>query len=107
MVSVAISGLDDTMFSDTLFGHRKGAFTGALGDREGLVKRADGGTLFLDEIGDLEFQSQVKLLRLIQEREYLPLGADKPEKANVRIICATNVNIRKSEKFRKDLYHRP
>lgn len=106
LVSVAIAGLDDTMFSDTLFGHKKGAFTGALNDREGLVKRAEGGTLFLDEIGDLEFQSQVKLLRLIQEREYLPLGSDKPEKANVRIICATNVNIRKSEKFRKDLYHR-
>jgi len=106
MVSVAIAGLDDTMFSDTLFGHKKGAFTGALNDREGLVKKADGGTLFLDEIGDLEFQSQVKLLQLIQEREYLPLGTDNPEKANVRIICATNINIRKSEKFRKDLYHR-
>ncbi|MBN2281869.1 MAG: sigma-54-dependent Fis family transcriptional regulator [Candidatus Marinimicrobia bacterium] len=106
MVSVAIAGLDDTMFSDTLFGHKKGAFTGALNDREGLVRKAEGGTLFLDEIGDLEFQSQVKLLQLIQEREYLPLGTDNPEKANVRIICATNVNIRKSEKFRKDLYHR-
>ena len=106
MISVAIAGLDDVMFSDTLFGHKKGAFTGALNDREGLIKKAEGGTLFLDEIGDLGFQSQVKLLRLIQEREFLPLGSDTPEKANVRIVCATNVNIRKSEKFRKDLYHR-
>ena len=106
MVSITIAGLDDTMFSDTLFGHKKGAFTGALNDREGLVKKAEGGTLFLDEIGDLEFQSQVKLLRLIQEREYLPLGSDKPEHANVRIVCATNVDIKRSEKFRKDLYHR-
>ncbi len=106
LITVAIAGLDDTMFSDTLFGHKKGAFTGAMSDRDGLVKKAEGGTLFLDEIGDLEFQSQVKLLQLIQEREYLPLGTDDREKANVRIICATNVDIKKSESFRKDLYHR-
>ncbi len=105
-ITINIAGLDDTMFSDTLFGHKKGAFTGALDDRKGMIKQAEGGTLFLDEIGDIGFQSQVKLLRLIQERIYLPLGSDTPEQANVRIICATNRDIKNSEKFRKDLYYR-
>ncbi|TVR32097.1 MAG: sigma-54-dependent Fis family transcriptional regulator [Spirochaetaceae bacterium] len=108
-VPVNVSGLDDTMFSDTLFGHRRGAFTGADSNRPGLIEQASGGTLFLDEIGDLELGSQVKLLRLLQEREYYPLGADKPQSSDARVIAATNADLnaeQKSGAFRKDLYYR-
>ena len=97
------------MFTDTLFGHKKGAFTGASSHREGLISQAEGGTLFLDEIGDLNAQSQIKLLRLIQEKEYYPLGADLPQKTNCRIVAATNRDLKtlvKEGKFRKDLYYR-
>ena len=86
MVSVNIAGLDDTAFSDTLFGHKKGAFTGASTSREGLIKQAGEGAIFLDEIGDLDHQSQIKLLRLIQENNYYPLGSDTLEENNARII---------------------
>lgn len=109
MVTVNVAGLDDTMFSDTLFGHRKGAFTGADQIREGLVCRAAGGTLFLDEIGDLNEQSQVKLLRLLQEREYYPAGSDVVRTSSARILLATNVELEsmiKEGKFRRDLYFR-
>ena len=68
LVAVNLAGLDDTLFSDALFGHRRGAFTGAAGERRGMIERAAGGTLFLDEIGDLSTASRVKLLRLLQER---------------------------------------
>jgi DNA-binding NtrC family response regulator len=78
-VAVDISGLDDTLFSDTLFGHTRGAFTGADSGRSGLLEKARGGTIFLDEIGDLSEVSQVKLLRLLQEKIYYPLGSDQPE----------------------------
>jgi DNA-binding NtrC family response regulator len=108
-VSVNVSGLDDTMFSDTLFGHSKGAYTGAESERMGLVDRASGGTLFLDEIGDLEQSSQIKLLRLLQEEEYYPLGSDKIQKSNARIITATNSDLKTKQTrgtFRKDLYYR-
>jgi DNA-binding NtrC family response regulator len=108
-VSVNVAGLDDTMFSDTLFGHRKGAFTGADLDRPGLVEQASGGTLFLDEIGSLEMHSQVKLLRLLQEKEYYQLGSDVLKYANVAVVAATNEDLRarmdKGE-FRNDLYFR-
>ena len=108
-VSVNVAGLDDNMFSDTLFGHRKGAFTGADIHRDGLISKAENGTLFLDEIGDLNQGSQVKLLRLIQEHEYYQLGTDYPKKTNARIICSTNHDLNKLvEKgaFRKDLFYR-
>lgn len=108
-VPVNIAGLDDTMFSDTLFGHLKGAYTGADRARKGLVERAVGGTLFLDEIGDLSLVSQVKLLRLIQEREYCPLGSDIPLKSNVRIVSATNRDLSQFmqfQQFRNDLFYR-
>lgn len=108
-VPINIAGLDDTMFSDTLFGHVKGAYTGADRARKGLVERAVGGTLFLDEIGDLSLVSQVKLLRLIQEREYCPLGSDIPLKSNVRIVSATNRDLSQFmqfEQFRNDLFYR-
>ncbi len=108
-VSVNIAGLDDHLFSDTLFGHKKGAYTGADKPRKGLIEQASNGTLFLDEIGDLHLESQVKLLRLLQERTYYPLGDDFPRTNNARIVVATNRDIqflRVSETFRNDLYFR-
>ena len=108
-VAVSVAGLDDNMLSDTLFGHQKGAFTGADQAREGLVSQAAGGTLFLDEIGDLKEPSQVKLLRLLEEREYYPLGSDVPRRADARIICATNQHpkdLLSAGKLRKDLFYR-
>ncbi|MCS7164450.1 MAG: sigma-54 dependent transcriptional regulator [Thermodesulfovibrio sp.] len=108
-VAVNVAGLDDTMFSDTLFGHKKGAFTGAFSNREGLISRAKGGTLFLDEIGDLSEASQLKLLRVIQEKVYYPLGSDLPKHTDTRLIVATNKDINKmvaDGKFRKDLFYR-
>ena len=108
-ISINIAGLDDQMFSDTLFGHRRGAFTGALNDRDGLIMKASSGTIFLDEIGDLNELSQIKLLRLLQENEYYPLGSDNPLKSNARLVVATNRNLRQcmnEGKFRKDLYYR-
>lgn len=108
-VAVNAAGLDDTMFSDTLFGHKKGAFTGAESPREGLIDQATGGILFLDEIGDLSPASQVKLLRLIQENEYYPLGSDTVRKTDARIICASNHNLKglvQEGHFRKDLFFR-
>ncbi len=108
-VPVNVAGLDDSMFSDTLFGHRKGAFTGAAESREGLVAQASGGTLFLDEVGDLMESSQVKLLRLLEEKQYYPLGSDVPRTCEARIVCATARNVKErmsAGKFRKDLYYR-
>lgn len=108
-VAINSAGLDDLMFADTLFGHRKGAFTGAGETREGMVARAAGGTLFLDEIGDMSPASQVKLLRLLQEREYHPLGSDRPVASRARIVVATNQNLEcliTEGAFRKDLYYR-
>ena len=108
-VAVNVAGLDDNMFSDALFGHKKGAFTGADQVREGLIKRAAGGTLFLDEIGDLHGASQVKLLRLLQEGEYFPVGSDSVKKSDARIVVATNHNLLEemtTGRFRSDLYYR-
>jgi len=108
-VAVNAAGLDDTVFSDTLFGHVKGAFTGADTPRGGLIEQADGGTLFLDEIGDLTMASQVKLLRLLQEGEYFSLGSDTPRSSNARIIAATNQHLSellRKGRFRKDLNYR-
>jgi len=108
-VAVNVAGLDDNVFSDTLFGHVPGAFTGADKPRKGMIDSAAGGTLFLDEIGDLNHASQVKLLRLLQEGEYHPLGADKPRRSTARIVVATNVDLAEAQQqgtFRKDLYYR-
>lgn len=108
-IAVNVAGLDDTMFSDTLFGHKKGAYTGADRERKGLIVKASDGTLLLDEIGDLNELSQVKLLRLLEEGTYYPLGSDIPEKSNARVIATTNKDIGKETiggKFRKDLYYR-
>lgn len=108
-VAVNVAGLDDNMFSDTLFGHKKGAFTGADQAREGLIARAAGGTLFLDEIGDLSESSQIKLLRLMQEKEYYQAGSDIVKKSDARILLATNRDLPeliRQGKFRNDLYYR-
>jgi len=108
-VAVNVAGLDDNIFTDTLFGHKKGAFTGADQPRGGLIEKAAEGTLFLDEIGDLTVASQVKLLRLLQENEYLPLGSDVTRRSTARVVVATNIDVEKqlsSGKFRKDLYYR-
>lgn len=109
MVSVNVAGLDDAMFSDTLFGHKKGAYTGANESREGLIEQAKGGTLFLDEIGDLSNASQIKLLRLLQQNEYYRLGSDVLHKSDARIVAASNANFHSlmgAGKFRSDLYYR-
>lgn len=109
-IAVDVSGLDDTLFSDTLFGHKRGAFTGADADRPGLIESANQGTVFLDEIGDLSKASQVKLLRLLQEGIYYPLGSDSPQKCQARIITATNKRLNTpaqlENNFRMDLYYR-
>ncbi len=108
-VAINIAGLDDTMLSDTLFGHRKGAFTGADLSRKGLIASAANGSLFLDEIGDLGQGAQIKLLRLLQEREYYPLGSDVARSTNVRMIFATHQDLgslQESGKFRRDLFFR-
>jgi len=108
-VAINVAGLDDNVFSDTLFGHVRGAFTGAERDRRGLIEQAAGGTLFLDEIGDLSPASQVKLLRLLQESEYFPLGQDVPKLSDARIVASSNVDLWERQKaglFRKDLNYR-
>ena len=108
-VPLNVAGLDDLMFADALFGHRKGAYTGASDARDGLLRKAENGTIFLDEIGDLSLDSQIKLLRLLQEKEYYRLGSDTLCTTNARIVAATNKNFTQliSEgKFRLDLYHR-
>ncbi|SLM29592.1 Response regulator HsfA [Desulfamplus magnetovallimortis] len=115
-VVVDVSGLDDPLFSDTLFGHKRGAYTGAEKDRPGLIKKANNGTLFLDEIGDLTKVSQIKLLRLVQEGLYYPLGSDQPKTSSTRIITATNKKLNhqvhssegaeEENSFRMDLFYR-
>jgi DNA-binding NtrC family response regulator len=108
-VSLNVAGLDDFMFSDTLFGHKKGAFTGADSKRDGLIATAAAGTIFLDEIGDMPLPSQIKLLRLLQEREFYRIGSDLLMKSDARVIAASNVDftaLRAEGKFRNDLYFR-
>lgn len=109
LVAVNVAGLDDSVFADTLFGHVRGAFTGAEQARRGMVEEAADGTLFLDEIGDLSIPSQVKLLRLLQEGEYFPLGSDRPKRIKARVIVATHQDLAAKQSagtFRRDLYYR-
>lgn len=108
-VCINAAGMSDTLFNDAMFGHEKGAFTGADSKRAGLVAKANGGTLFLDEIGDIAIESQIKLLRLLEERTYYPTGSDTPRVSDTRIISATNRDLdqmRKEGRFRDDLYFR-
>ena len=109
MVAVNCSALPDTLLESELFGHRAGAFTDAKKDRKGRFAQAEGGTLFLDEIGDITPALQAKLLRVLQEKEYEPLGANESVKADVRILAATNKDLAalvKTGEFRQDLYYR-
>jgi len=108
-LAVNCSAFNDNLLDSELFGHMKGAFTGAVKDKKGLFEQANGGTLFLDEIGDTSLSMQVKLLRVLQEGTYLPVGATAPKKTDVRIIAATNRNVKKmmeTGEFREDLYYR-
>ncbi len=103
------ANLPDTLIEDELFGHEKGAFTGALTMRRGRLEMADRGTLFLDEVGDLSLGLQPKLLRVLQERAFERLGGSTPVTVNIRLVCATNQNVEemvKQGKFREDLYYR-
>ena len=108
-VAVNCGALPVSLLESELFGHVKGAFTGAISNRPGLFRESEGGTLFLDEIGDMEKRLQVKLLRAIQENEIRPVGEDKSYKVDLRIICATNQALKRlveSGDFRLDLYYR-
>ncbi|MDI6773780.1 MAG: sigma-54 dependent transcriptional regulator [Verrucomicrobiota bacterium] len=101
--------IPEELFESEMFGHRKGAFTGAVEAREGYVKAAQGGTLFLDEIGDLPLKSQAKILRLLEQRVYLPIGEHTERLANARVVAATNQALDalvRDKKFREDLYYR-
>ncbi len=108
-VTVSCPSLSKELLESELFGHMRGSFTGAVKDQWGKVKAASGGTLFLDEIGELPLEIQPKLLRLLQEREYERLGENKPRKADVRVIAATNRDLKELVEegtFREDLYYR-
>lgn len=108
-VAVNCAGITDTLFESEMFGHVRGSFTGSTGDRIGFFEAAHNGTLFLDEIGDLPLNQQAKILRVLQNREVIPVGSTEPVPINVRIVSATNKNLREciSEKtFREDLYYR-
>ncbi len=108
-VAVNCAALPETLVESELFGHAKGAFTGADKPRAGRFREADGGTLFLDEIGEMPLALQAKLLRVIQEGEVHPLGVDKPQSIDVRLVAATNRNLGElasAGKFRSDLYYR-
>lgn len=109
LVAVNCGAIADNLVESELFGHARGAFTGATTARRGYVAAAEGGTLFLDEVGELSPAAQVKLLRLLQQREYTPVGENKPLKCNVRVVAATNRNLQAevaSGRFREDLYFR-
>jgi two-component system NtrC family response regulator len=108
-VAVNCSALAETLLESELFGHEKGAFTGAVSMRKGRFELADSGTLFLDEIGDMSTGLQVKLLRVLQEKVFERVGGTKPIAVNIRVIAATNRNLKeemKKERFREDLYYR-
>ena len=108
-ISVNCAAIPESLAESVLFGHRKGAFTGAVTDQEGKFDAADGGTLFLDEIGELSLPTQAKILRAVEDGIVDPIGSKKTHRVNVRLICATNRNIAQlvdEGKFRADLYYR-
>ncbi len=108
-IKINCGAIPETLLESELFGHEKGAFTDARSMRLGRFEEADGGTLFLDEIGEMSLPSQVKLLRVLQEGEFMRIGGNKTIKVDVRVIAASNINLEKAvddEKFRKDLFYR-
>lgn len=109
LVSLNCASLSDTLLESQLFGHLRGAFTGAFANQKGMLEEADGGTLFLDEIGDVSPSVQGKLLRVIQERNFIPIGSTHSKKVNVRFVAATNKKLQSEVSeghFREDLYYR-
>ncbi len=108
-IAINCGSIPEGTIDSELFGHVKGSFTGAISDHEGYFGAANGGTLFLDEVGELPLSTQVRLLRVLETGEYIPVGGSEPRKTDVRIVAATNVNIGKAireGKFREDLYYR-
>src|SRR5581483_3239170 len=108
-VAVNVAAIPDTLMESELFGHERGAFTGALARKLGKFELAHGGTVFLDEIGSLRLDLQAKLLRVLQEREIERLGGNRPVPVDVRVLAATNINLRQAVRdraFREDLYYR-
>jgi two-component system nitrogen regulation response regulator NtrX len=109
LIEVNCAAIPSELIESELFGHKKGAFTSAIKDRKGKFEQADKGTLFLDEIGDMSLSAQAKVLRALQEGKITPVGGDKEIKVDVRVLAATNKNLKKEieeGKFREDLYHR-
>lgn len=108
-VKVNLGGMSASLFESEMFGHKRGAFTDAVADRVGRFEAADGGTIFLDEIGELDLARQVKLLRVLQEQRFEPLGSSKTRQVDVRVVCATNADLPSmvaAKTFREDLYYR-
>ena len=108
-MKVSCAALSENLMESELFGHEKGAFTGAINTRKGRIEEANGGTLFLDEVGDFSPATQIKLLRVLQEREFERVGSNQTRKANMRVICATNCDLEAAVEagyFRNDLYYR-
>lgn len=108
-VKVNLGGISRSLFESEMFGHKKGSFTGAVADREGRFALADKGTIFLDEIGDLDLNSQVKLLRVLQEHTFEPLGDSRTRRVDIRVVCATNADLPEMVRqgtFREDLFYR-
>src|SRR5215475_608364 len=106
-VAINCAGLSETLLDSQLFGHRRGAFTGALADHDGVFRAAEGGTLFLDEVAEIPLSLQAKFLRAVQEREVTPLGASLPVAVDVRLIAATNRDLPTevaASRFRSDLF---
>ncbi|HJV36082.1 sigma-54 interaction domain-containing protein, partial [Geomonas sp.] len=108
-VSLNCAALPDNLLESQLFGHVRGAFTGALSNHRGLLEEADGGTLFLDEVGDMSRAIQAKVLRVVQERDFIPVGGTKPKTVDIRLVAATNKDLEAEARqgnFREDLFFR-